>query len=279
MDGYLAGLDRDVVARRTIDDRTAVLIARHYSKESDYAARKDEYDALARTEAIEQLGEVVDAKVRFLGVWETVLTLGRKRNPRHLGDRPSPRVEHARQALALDERRSDFRPHIWKERSAPPCEQSLRQRWFAGVHSNVGGGYVDDGLANEALKWMLREARDVGLDLDWEFLSHYPDHERDKLYDSRKGIWRLLSWLHFWQPSGVRDPDPAALGLNADRAELELHPSVIVRMTLPRKEFEFPEDYPYRPAKLLGYLNPDGDDEAYLERIKDLPASEVYPRP
>ncbi|MDH3422968.1 MAG: hypothetical protein OEN00_08240 [Gemmatimonadota bacterium] len=50
-------------------------------------------------------------------------------------------------------------------------------------------------------------------------------------------------------------------------------------MTLPKDEFEFEEDYPYRPKKLLGYLVPAGDVEAYLEAIRGLPASEVYPRP
>jgi hypothetical protein len=31
--------------------------------------------------------------------------------------------------------------------------------WFAGVHSNVGGGYPDDALAYIPLVWMLNEAR------------------------------------------------------------------------------------------------------------------------
>ncbi|HEY2737209.1 MAG TPA: DUF2235 domain-containing protein [Thermoanaerobaculia bacterium] len=51
-------------------------------------------------------------------------------------------VQHARQALAIDEVRYDFRPEIWRGNRDG---QTLEQRWFAGVPSNVGGGYVDDG--------------------------------------------------------------------------------------------------------------------------------------
>ena len=34
----------------------------------------------------------------------------------------------------------------------------VEQRWFAGVHSNVGGGYPDEGLADLALKWIIEKA-------------------------------------------------------------------------------------------------------------------------
>jgi len=176
VDGYLAGATREEVAQELWPEkligRVDALLEERFKTRPDFAANKDEYTVLATKEVTSDLAGIVPATVRFLGVWDTVLTLGRKRNRRHLGDRPSALVEHARQALALDEKRSDFRPHVWK--GPAHSGQTLEQRWFAGVHSNVGGSYVDDGLANEALKWMLREARDVGLDLDMGLSSSLP---------------------------------------------------------------------------------------------------------
>ena len=79
------------------------------------------------------------------------------------------------QALALDEERTTFHPELWDEKVVPPLEfdpsretqhcsmSNISQVWFAGVHSNVGGGYPDDALAYIPLVWMLNEARRCGL--------------------------------------------------------------------------------------------------------------------
>ena len=51
-------------------------------------------------------------------------------------------------------------------RRSPSCdtteEERLTQVWFAGVHSNVGGGYPDDSLAQVSLRWMADEAGQKG---------------------------------------------------------------------------------------------------------------------
>src|SRR5262249_30630389 len=39
----------------------------------------------------------------------------------------------------------------------------VEQRWFIGAHSNVGGGYEDDDLAQLPLEWLMRECRTLGL--------------------------------------------------------------------------------------------------------------------
>lgn len=50
-------------------------------------------------------------------------------------------VKHAFHALALDEKRGSFSPAIWEK----PADNTtdLRQVWFPGVHTNIGGGYAD----------------------------------------------------------------------------------------------------------------------------------------
>ena len=44
----------------------------------------------------------------------------------------------------------------------------VKQVWFAGVHSDIGGGYAEpeSGLARIALAWMVREAKKAGLQID-----------------------------------------------------------------------------------------------------------------
>jgi uncharacterized protein (DUF2235 family) len=63
-------------------------------------------------------------------------------------------IKHAFQALALDERRRPFSPAVWERKSASrDTTTDLRQVWFPGAHSNVGGGYDDQELANVSLAW------------------------------------------------------------------------------------------------------------------------------
>jgi len=103
--------------------------------------------------------------IKFIGVWDTVGALGaptptlgrltRKWVSFHdtqLGDN----VENAYHALAVDERRRPFQPDLWT--GAPTENQTVQQVWFAGVHSNIGGGYRDCGLSNIALAWLADRA-------------------------------------------------------------------------------------------------------------------------
>lgn len=62
-------------------------------------------------------------------------------------------IENAFQALALDEGRAPFSPALWEK--AKGSKTNLKQVWFPGVHSNVGGGYDDADIANITLAWMM----------------------------------------------------------------------------------------------------------------------------
>jgi len=39
----------------------------------------------------------------------------------------------------------------------------IKQRWFVGAHSNIGGGYEDDVLSQYPLAWMIEECQKLGL--------------------------------------------------------------------------------------------------------------------
>lgn len=63
----------------------------------------------------------------------------------------SDRIEHAFQALALDETRAPFSPAIWERPLKSGLKTDLRQVWFPGNHGNCGGGWDDQGVANLTL--------------------------------------------------------------------------------------------------------------------------------
>lgn len=116
-------------------------------------------------------------RITFIGIFDTVGALGidalgipgvRGKLGRLHNLRPSSSYLHVRHALAIDENRNSFQhtplveylPH--RERDREP-RKTLKQVWFVGAHSNVGGGYANNTLAQIPLGWMLQEAADVGL--------------------------------------------------------------------------------------------------------------------
>ena len=129
-----------------------------------------------------------DAGIHFIGVWDTVGALGlpdklvipalrgidsrlREEWFGFLDTELSPRVHAACHALAIDERREPFLPSLWTDArgQAPRINEpgsGVKQVWFAGAHSNVGGGYADTGLSDIALTWMARAAEQQGLTVD-----------------------------------------------------------------------------------------------------------------
>jgi uncharacterized protein (DUF2235 family) len=137
--------------------------------------------------------------IRFIGVWDTVGALGA---PGFLGQLFNkdkyqfhdvglhPEIENAYQALAIDERRKPFMPSIWQRPSN--WSGNLEQAWFAGVHSNVGGGYSPDGLANEALHWIVEKAEGLGLEFDHEYLVHFKPCFNSVLQDSMTAAYKVM---------------------------------------------------------------------------------------
>jgi hypothetical protein len=75
-------------------------------------------------------------------------------------------VRHAFQALALDEHRGPFSPAVWERPHGNRTD--LRQVWFPGAHSNVGGGYEDQEIANITLAWMMDQLASIGVEFQNE---------------------------------------------------------------------------------------------------------------
>lgn len=124
-----------------------------------------------------------DAKIKMVGVWDTVGSLGIPAifggvDPVKYGFLDTtlhPDVLNAYQALAIDERRQEFPPTLWQPPSPPVAGQVLEQVWFSGVHCDIGGGYSDDdSLSDITFGWMLSKAVALGLQADPTILSQNP---------------------------------------------------------------------------------------------------------
>ncbi|MBF6127304.1 DUF2235 domain-containing protein [Nocardia brasiliensis] len=123
---------------------------------------------------------VEQPKVNFLGVFDTVGALGvpglTSLRYRFHNVKLAPSVHCARQALAIDERRRNFEPCLWEVPVEPNIKyrrgfQRVKQVWFEGAHSDVGGGHKECGLSDVTLRWMVREAESVGLAFDHDRLA------------------------------------------------------------------------------------------------------------
>ena len=151
-----------------------------------------------------------DVPITFMGVWDTVDAVGL---PFHLSDfinmvfyrfkfrdhTLSKLVKHACHALAIDDERHSFHPLLWHEGEGDAGR--IEQVWFAGAHSNVGGGYPKQGVSLVALEWMLQKAEHTGREGEGLRLLRsdralYYDHANvdDKLYDPRSGLGIFYRW-------------------------------------------------------------------------------------
>ncbi len=147
-----------------------------------------------------------DTPIRCVGVWDTVGALGiplrafgskNKKDFEFLDTSLSSAIRFAFHALAVDELRKPFEPTLWD--TAPAPGQTVQQAWFAGVHSDVGGGYPETGLSDHALLWMIESAKTAGLEFDDDVLKALGTHENHKQmpeHDSRKGVYNLQPALH-----------------------------------------------------------------------------------
>ncbi|MBS4098057.1 MAG: DUF2235 domain-containing protein [Sulfuricella sp.] len=149
-----------------------------------------------------------EVKIHFIGVWDTVGALGIPDDMALLNLLDDAKdhnfhdtalganVSFARHALALDEKREAFTPTLWNPASYqgrdPKC---VKQLWFPGVHSDVGGGYPETGLSDGALQWMMDEAAQAGLKFLPGVAAQINPNHHGTLHDSATGAFKMMPTL------------------------------------------------------------------------------------
>ncbi|EPX77151.1 DUF2235 domain-containing protein [Litoreibacter arenae] len=112
----------------------------------------------------------------------------------------SPAVKNVRHALSLDEERLSFQPLRFDQtgnRDETSNDPEIKEVWFAGVHSDVGGGYADDEASLDPLLWMIREAEAKGISLIDSEVAALENRRTANaiIHDSRSG---LKSAYRYW---------------------------------------------------------------------------------
>lgn len=147
---------------------------RHQAKADEARFWQDRGDFNAQFGNPEFPDRFDDRQIAFLGLWDTVKSVGwlnaraRFEQARWPFTRIVPNVAVGRLALAIDEKRRFYREYRFdaEEVSKRP---GLREVWFAGAHSDIGGGGRLRGehrVSDIALGWMADEAVAAGLRVD-----------------------------------------------------------------------------------------------------------------
>ena len=206
--------------------------------------------------------------IEFIGVWDTVAALGMPKKTdatgivsrlvnwifnriddvfdffihhRSYNFKLTPNVHRACHALSIDDARTSFWPRIWNEFDETCEAVRVDQLWFAGVHSDVGGGYPRQDMSNVPLLWILEQAVASGLRLNDGALEAIRNcaNVHDKIHDSRDGF----GMFYRYHPRDIellcRNEESQQfkfLGMGKDDAgnklvkSIKIHESVLSRM-------------------------------------------------
>lgn len=175
--------------------------------------------------------------------WETVhLTTFRQKFYDNMLD---IRIPYARHAISIDERRSDFARVKWGNHEAQwgwrGVIDHFQQVWFAGNHSDIGGGYPENEsrLSDIAFDWIVGETQKLGAEallIDYSILQLKPSCEGPQHDETQSLLFRLAG--------------------KSDRELVEdanLHPTVRARFDL-AEVLQHDTMAPYRPESLRSHV-------------------------
>jgi uncharacterized protein (DUF2235 family) len=148
-----------------------------------------------------------DIPIKAVAVWDTVGALGipafalfpqpPSTDYAFVDNKVDSNVEYAFQALALDEHRRSFMPTVWEKPSSQSWPRVLKQCWFPGVHSDIGGGHHNADLANLTLSWMISQL-DQLIDFDHGYVA-----QQNRLSVERHG--KMGTPIREWGTGKIHD--------------------------------------------------------------------------
>lgn len=203
---YLIGFSRGAYAVRSLAGviRNIGLLHKVHAARYDkgyelYRTRNREFhpDATGSQEFRSLYSREID--VHFIGIWETVGALGIPVKGFNLLTRGryrfhdlklTSRVRHAYHALSIDDKRVAYHPPLWEGDSKPG--QDVEQAWFAGVHTDVGGGQPEHNLSDCAFEWIREKAEAWGLEFNGSYLEQFIDAQYDGERHFNDWGWRII---------------------------------------------------------------------------------------
>ncbi|MGD9959276.1 DUF2235 domain-containing protein [Nocardioides sp.] len=216
------------------------------------------------------------APVDFLGVFDTVGALGvpgfMHLAPRFHDVQLSSQVLRARHALAVDETRLKFAPSFWEvpaePAGAPTEDERVKQVWFEGAHSDVGGGYRSTGLSDTSLLWMAREAHEAGLVFDVPLLTHYVSSGSEPVrHDPLNRMYRVDNL--FLRVKGRLRSTTGGSAFTAGLRRLTNEHALSVRVA--SSVVSHSQEGGYAPANLTAFAQATDGFEGIVEPVTALP--------
>lgn len=194
---------------------------------------------------------------RFIGVWDTVSSVGWIYNAVHFpytNAAHNPDLRTARHAISIDERRAFFRANLFGP--AASKAQDVKEVWFAGVHEDVGGGApeAESGLSQVTLQWMFCEAAAAGVLFEPALKTavlggsapNVPPDAKAPMHSSLVGVWPLCEiWPKVVHKMGADGHWHRRLQVNLGRrreipAGATIHQSVQQRLADPSLHYAPP---------------------------------------
>lgn len=212
-----------------------------------------------------------EVTVQLVGVWDTVGSMGipgiffnffNQQKYGFLDTALHPCIVHAYHAVAIDERRAQFKPTLWthEDGSYRDSDAQVEQVWFPGVHCDVGGSYQDCRLSDITLSWMMHKAKENGLFFCAADEEHYLTIPSENAYGDAHDEWKIVPW---GIPEHRQVPAIAAM-------------SNTVQMRLDKDAEYRPENLDLQDGKLAGY--PIEDVLPYKASHFGVPAAEELTR-
>lgn len=216
--------------------------------------------------------------LQLVGVWDTVSSVGWVWDPLQLPyTAQNPDMANGRHAISIDERRCYFNSNLW---GAQLPNQTLKQVWFPGVHSDIGGSYpeTESGLSKITLQWMLCEAVSLGLLVDPQRAENVLGRNpADPLTapDPAAAIHNSLTWkwwpmeflLHpYWDPETKKQKRRIPLGTRRTiPPNSVLHEAVRLKLQSDRryKPTNLPAAFTEEPTNLCSFASRPVADQRF----------------
>lgn len=209
---YLLGFSRGAYTARSLSGMIAQFGVP--TKDLDNLTVKKIFDAYRLTGAAQKAASktslaaeygLTDVKVKMLGVWDTVGSLGipgiffsvfDQKKYGFLDTTLHASVEKAYHAVCIDERRSQFMPTLWTnaDGSYRTNDDQAQQVWFSGGHSDVGGGYSEPELSDITLSWIIKNATECGLSFKEDAMKQYLKLDQKDSLGPAHDEWKVIPW-------------------------------------------------------------------------------------
>jgi len=154
--------------------RGAVMAMQFAAMIKKYGIPKNESGVTVNSLYLSKSDDHYCPEIRFLGLFDPVPGPAGMTAPSNIPDI----VQKTAIAYSINEQRNAFTPSI-------PEGKNIVMQGFPGGHADVGGGYKDAGLSNEAMRWMINQGGTPfsmpSMD-DYHMTNERVSHQEDQWY-------------------------------------------------------------------------------------------------